>query len=43
MNEDKILSMDLEFILKANSRFTFISFCLAYKKYRNKEKVHLPV
>ncbi len=42
-NEDKILNMDLDFILKADSRFTFISFCFAYKNYKNKEKINLPI
>src|SRR6266404_1990261 len=35
--------MDLDFILKADSRFTFISFCFAYKNYKNKEKINLPI
>lgn len=35
--------MDIDFILKADSRFTFISFCLAYKNYKNNEKVYLPI
>ena len=42
-NEDKILNLDLDFILKADSRFTFISFCLAYRNYKNNEKVYLPI
>lgn len=42
-NEIKILSLDIDFIVKADQRFTFISFCLAYKRYKNKEKVYLPI
>jgi len=37
-NEEKLLNLDLEFILKADSRFTFIAFCLVYKNYKNNEK-----
>lgn len=42
-NENKILSMDMNFILKADARFDFIAFCLAYKKYKSGKKVHLPI
>ena len=42
-NESKILNMDLEFILKADSRFDLIAFCLAYKRYKEGKKVHLPI
>jgi len=42
-NENKILSMDLDFINKADSRFAFIAFCLAYKNYKKGEKVSLPI
>jgi len=35
--------MDLEFILKADSRFDLIAFCLAYKRYKEGKKVHLPI
>jgi len=42
-NESKILSMDIDFILKADSRFAFIAFCLAYKNYKAGEKVKLPI
>jgi len=42
-NEDKILDLDIDFILKADSRFTFLAFCLAYRNYKNNEKVYLPI
>ena len=42
-NQDKILNMDMEFILRADSRFAFIAFCLAYKRFKNNKKVYLPV
>lgn len=42
-NQDKILNMDMEFILKADSRFAFIAFCLAYKRFKNNKKVYLPI
>ena len=42
-NESKILNMDMEFILKADSRFDFIAFCLAYKRFKAGKKVHLPI
>lgn len=42
-NEDKILNLDLDFILKADSRFIFISFCLAYRRFKAGEKVYLPI
>jgi hypothetical protein len=42
-NEDKILNMDIEFILRADSRFAFIAFCLAYRNYKAGKKVHLPI
>lgn len=42
-NETKILNMDYEFIFKADSRFAFISFCFAYKKYKEGKLVHLPI
>lgn len=42
-NEHKILTMDIDFILKADSRFAFVSFCLAYKRYRSGLKVNLPI
>jgi DNA-directed RNA polymerase len=37
-NENKILNMDFEFILKADSRFDFIAFCLAYKRFKTGKK-----
>ena len=42
-NEAKILSMDTDFLLKADSRFVFISFCFAYRRFKNNEIVYLPV
>ena len=42
-NENKILSMDSDFILSAGSRFAFISFCLAYRRFRAGNKVYLPI
>ena len=42
-NESKILNMDMEFILRADSRFDFIAFCFAYKRFKNNKKVHLPI
>lgn len=39
-NEDLILSMNTEFILKADQRFTFIAFCFAYRNFVNNHKVH---
>lgn len=42
-NENKILSMDVDFIMKADSRFAFISFCLAYRRFKAGKKVHLPI
>lgn len=42
-NESKILNVDIDFILKADSRFAFISFCLAYKRFKAGKKVHLPI
>jgi len=35
--------MDYEFILKADSRFAFISFCFAYKNYKAGKKINLPI
>ena len=35
--------MDINFILRADSRFDFIAFCLAYKRYKTGKKVHLPI
>jgi DNA-directed RNA polymerase len=35
--------MDIDFIMKADQRFTFISFCFAYINYKKNEKVHLPI
>lgn len=42
-NESKILNLGMDFILKANSRFDFVAFCLAYINYKAGKKVHLPI
>lgn len=42
-NEDKNLSMDLDFILKADSIFPFIAFCFSYKNYKENKKIKMPI
>lgn len=44
-NYDKIINLDINFIMKAESMFLFTSFCLAIKDihFNNKSKVYLPV
>lgn len=42
-NENNILNMDVDFIMKADSRFAFISFCLAYRRFKAGKRVHLPI
>jgi len=42
-NENKILNMDIDFIMRADSRFAFIAFCLAYERYKVGKKVYLPI
>ena len=35
--------MDVDFMLRADSRFAFVSFCLAYRRFKAGKKVHLPI
>lgn len=44
-NYDKIISLNKEFILKANNLFLFLSFCLIMKEIHNNpnSKVHMPI
>lgn len=44
-NEDKIVSLDREFINKANKKIQFLAFCLSYIDYKNNPNslIHLPI
>lgn len=44
-NESNIINMNMNinFLMKADSRFAFIAFCLAYRNYLQNKKVHLPI
>ena len=44
-NKKKIINLNIEFIMKAENKFLFSAFCLAYKKYiqDNNTKIYTPL